>query len=69
LNAVKSGAIPDLRRTNAATHAMFEQIVRGGSRRTLGMPSFANDISAEQARWIQAFILDQARQAAAASKP
>jgi quinohemoprotein ethanol dehydrogenase len=63
-NLVKSGAIPDLRRTNAETHAMFEAIVRGGARRALGMPSFAQDISADQARLIQAFILDQARQAA-----
>src|SRR6476469_4185674 len=37
-NFVKSGAIPDLRRANEATHATFEQIVRGGARRTLGMP-------------------------------
>ena len=69
LNLVKSGAIPDLRRSNAATHATFELIVRGGARRVLGMPSFANDISAEQARLIQAYILDEARQAAAVSKP
>jgi len=69
LNLVKSGAIPDLRRSSAATHAMFETIVRGGARRVLGMPSFANDISADQARLIQAFILDQARRASAVSKP
>ena len=68
-NLVKSGAIPDLRRSNAATHATFEMIVRGGARRVLGMPSFANDISAEQARLIQAYILDEAQQASASSKP
>jgi mono/diheme cytochrome c family protein len=68
-NLVKSGAIPDLRRTNAATHAMFEEIVRGGARRTLGMPSFDKDISSSQARFIQAYVLDQARQAAASSTP
>jgi hypothetical protein len=58
---LKSGAIPDLRRTSAATHATFEQIVRGGARRTLGMPSFARDISSDQVRLIQAYVLDQAR--------
>ena len=67
-NLVKSGAVPDLRRSTAATHATFEAIVRGGARQVLGMPSFANDISAEQARMIQAFVLDQARQASANSK-
>lgn len=67
-NFVKSGAIPDLRRSNAATHATFDAIVRGGARQTLGMPSFANDLSADQARMIQAFVLDQARQASASSR-
>ena len=61
LNAVKSGAIPDLRRANAATHGTFELIVRGGARRVLGMPSFAKDISSAQTRLIQAYILEQAR--------
>ena len=68
-NLVKSGAIPDLRRSNAATHATFEAIVRGGARRTLGMPSFARDITSDQVRLIQAYVLDQARQAAAKSTP
>ena len=62
---MKSGAIPDLRRSSAATHATFEQIVRGGVRRTLGMPSFAGDISSDQVRWIEAYVLEQARQASA----
>ena len=68
-NLVKSGAVPDLRRSNAATHAAFELIVRGGARRALGMPSFADDISADQARLIEAFVLEQARQASVTSKP
>ena len=70
LNLVKSGAIPDLRRSSAATHALFEAIVRGGVRRALGMPSFAEDLTSEQVRWIQAFVVDRARKAAAApSRP
>lgn len=61
-NLVKSGAIPDLRRSNAATHATFEAIVRGGARKALGMPAFDKDISSAQARLIQAYVLDLARQ-------
>ena len=64
-NYVKSGSIPDLRRANEATHATFEQIVRGGARRALGMPSFAKDLSSEQVRMIEAYVLDQARLASA----
>ena len=67
-NYVKSGSIPDLRRANEATHATFEQIVRGGARRTLGMPSFAKDISSDQVRMIEAYVLDQARQVSSLSR-
>lgn len=66
-NLVKSGAVPDLRRTTAATHATFEAIVRGGARRSLGMPSFDRDISSDQAKLIQVYLLDLARQASSAS--
>jgi len=62
-NLVKGGAVPDLRRTTAATHATFEAIVIGGARSALGMPSFAKDLSPAQVRLIQAYVLDQARQA------
>jgi mono/diheme cytochrome c family protein len=67
-NYVKSGAIPDLRRANEATHATFEQIVLGGARRTLGMPSFAKDMTSDQVRMIHAFVIDQARHASAAKQ-
>ena len=67
LNGVKSGAVPDLRRSTAATHAAFDSIVRGGARRSLGMPSFKDDLSADQVRWIEAYILDSARHAAVVS--
>jgi quinohemoprotein ethanol dehydrogenase len=66
-NYVKSGSIPDLRRMNDATHATFEQIVLGGARRTLGMPSFAKDMSSDQVRMIHAYVIDQARKAATVS--
>jgi quinohemoprotein ethanol dehydrogenase len=63
LNLVKSGAVPDLRRSTAETHGQFEAIVRGGIRRGLGMPSFTDDLTSEQVRWIEAYVLDRARQA------
>jgi hypothetical protein len=56
---------PGSPRANEATHATFEQIVRRRRRRTLGMPSFAKDISSDQVRMIQAYVLGQARQASA----
>jgi len=59
-NLVKGGAVPDLRRTMAATHATFEAIVLGGARKALGMPSFARDLTPSQVRLIQAYVLDQA---------
>lgn len=60
-NLVKGGAVPDLRRTTAETHATIDSIVLGGARRQLGMPSFAKDLAAAQVRMIQAYVLEQAR--------
>ncbi|MBY0489268.1 MAG: PQQ-dependent dehydrogenase, methanol/ethanol family [Gemmatimonadaceae bacterium] len=60
-NLVKGGAVPDLRRSVASTHAMLDSIVLGGARRTLGMPSFAKDLTPAQLKLIQAYVLDQAR--------
>ena len=60
---MKGGAVPDLRRTAAATHANFEAIVLGGARQVLGMPSFAKDLNAAQVRLIQGYVVDKARRA------
>jgi PQQ-dependent dehydrogenase (methanol/ethanol family) len=60
VNVVSSGALPDLRYTSAATHAMFDTIVRGGARRVQGMPSFAADLTSAQVRLIQAYVLARA---------
>jgi quinohemoprotein ethanol dehydrogenase len=69
LNLVKSGAVPDLRRSTAETHRAFGRIVRGGERRGLGMPSFEADVSPDQVRQIEAYVLDQAREASKARRP
>ena len=45
---------------------MFEEIVRGGARREFGMPSFAEDLTSDQVRFIHAYILDRARESAKA---
>lgn len=53
-------------RHSPLTQEAFEQIVRGGVRRELGMPSFGDDITSEQLRSIQSFILWRARESAEA---
>src|SRR5205085_9038640 len=65
-HGVSGGALPDLRYCTGATHAMFERIVRGGARRVLGMPAFANDVSVDQVRMIQAYGVDEATSSARA---
>ncbi len=66
MNVVSGGLVPDLRFVAAPTHGMFEEIVRGGLRREFGMPSFAEDVTSAQARLIQAYVLDRARESARA---
>ncbi len=65
--AISGGSVPDLRYASDATHEMFEEIVLGGARRELGMPSFTGDITPAQVRLIHAYILDRARESAQAS--
>jgi len=67
LNVV-AGPIPDLRYASAQTHAQFDRIVRGGARATLGMPTFGDLLSADQAKAIQQYILSRARESAAARR-
>jgi quinohemoprotein ethanol dehydrogenase len=63
-DAVSGGSVPDLRYTTAAMHERFEEIVRGGALRELGMPSFSEDVTAAQVRLIHAYVLDRARESA-----
>ncbi|MFY9527391.1 MAG: PQQ-dependent dehydrogenase, methanol/ethanol family [Candidatus Acidiferrales bacterium] len=64
MNVVSGGSVADLRFVAAPTHGMFEEIVRGGLRREFGMPSFSEDLTSAQARLIQAYVLDRARESA-----
>jgi hypothetical protein len=45
---VGAGSVPDLRRINAATYALFSQIVRGGLFKDAGMPVFADAIREDE---------------------
>lgn len=60
------GSVPDLRYAGTPTHEMFEEIVRGGARREMGMPSFSEDVTSAEVRLIHAYILDRARESARA---
>jgi len=55
-----SGLYPDLRTASAETHEQWDAIVLGGIRTQKGMPSFADVVSAEDARAVQAYVLDRA---------
>jgi quinohemoprotein ethanol dehydrogenase len=56
--------VPDLRYTTTAMHERFEEIVRGGALREVGMPSFSEDVTGAQVRLIHAYVLDRARESA-----
>ncbi len=60
LGAESSGLYPDLRTASPETHAQWDAIVRGGIRTDKGMASFAGSVSQEDARAVQAYILDRA---------
>lgn len=66
-NAV-AGPIPDLRYASKQVHDQFEDIVLGGQRETLGMPSFKKILNAEQVRAIEADVLSRAAESARVEK-
>ena len=64
---IGGGEIPDLRYATSFVHERFEKIVRGGEREPMGMPSFAQRFDSDEVRKIQAYVLNAAKRAAAAS--
>jgi len=64
LNVI-AGPILDLRYATAEVHGTFDDIVRGGIRAPLGMPSFEGKLDADQVRAIQAYVLARAQESAA----
>ena len=65
---VVAGPIPDLRYASKDVHDQFEQIVLGGQREMLGMPSFKKILNADQVRAIQAYVLSRAAESAKAAE-
>jgi quinohemoprotein ethanol dehydrogenase len=60
--------IPDLRRTSAATHAVFNDIVMRGALQARGMPGFDDVLSEAQVAQVQAHVISVAREAYAAEQ-
>jgi PQQ-dependent dehydrogenase (methanol/ethanol family) len=67
--AIGGGSIPDLRYSTPETHAQFDAIVLGGTRADRGMPPFGDLFGPEQARALQAYVLQLADAAARAAGP
>jgi quinohemoprotein ethanol dehydrogenase len=63
-NDAVAGALPDLRYASKGVHEQFEKIVLGGARASLGMPSFAKILKAEQVHAIEAYVLSRAAESA-----
>jgi quinohemoprotein ethanol dehydrogenase len=57
---VGAGSVPDLRRINAGTYALFSQIVRGGLYKNAGMPVFADVIREDELPALKAYIINEA---------
>jgi quinohemoprotein ethanol dehydrogenase len=60
LLAVSSGVVSDLRFASPDTHASWDDIVRGGSLSAIGMASFRDLLSKEDAEAIRAYVISRA---------
>jgi len=54
------GPTPDLRWSAAQVHAIWQDIVRGGVLKSLGMVSFAEFVSEDDAEAIRQYVLSEA---------
>ena len=61
--SIVATAVPDLRRMSSDTHQQFTAIVLGGSKKSLGMPSFAGTLDYESSEAIRSFVIAKAREA------
>nr|WP_100548749.1 MULTISPECIES: PQQ-dependent dehydrogenase, methanol/ethanol family [unclassified Pseudomonas] len=59
VGAVSGGLIPDLRHTDQWRRDNFQQIVRDGILRPLGMPSFKNSLSVAEVEQIKAYVMSR----------
>ena len=60
-------AMPDLRYMAPATHAVWQGIVLGGSRRLQGMPAVDVKLSVEDSEALHAYLIEQAWKAYSAN--
>jgi len=67
-DVISGGMFPDLRYMSPETHMEFRNIVLGGSRTARGMASFADQINADDANAIYAYIVSEAARTAGASR-
>ena len=59
MNVAGGGVLPDLRYATAETHASWDAIVLGGSRRDKGMPAFGGIFSKEDSDAVHAFVINE----------
>ena len=61
--SVVATAVPDLRKMSSGIHQQFTAIVLGGSKKNLGMPSFAGTLDDKAVAAIRAFVISEALKA------
>lgn len=61
--AVSGGLVPDLRRSSAGVHKIWNTIVLGGALKDAGMPEFDGVISAHGSDAIHAYVIERAQRA------
>ena len=61
--AVSGGVTPDLRYSNAETHAQWDAIVLGGMKQANGMPAFGNILAPEDSQAVRNYVLERAQRA------
>lgn len=61
--AASGGITPDLRYSNADTHAAWAEIVLGGTKQANGMPPFGHILAQEDSEAVRNYVLERARRA------
>ena len=61
--AVSGGLVPDLRRSSAGVHSIWDAIVLDGALKDAGMPGFDGVISAHGSEAIHAYVIERAQRA------
>lgn len=59
VGAMSGGLVPDLRKSDDSRRSLFQQIVREGVLRPLGMPSFGDTLSVDDVEKIKAYVMSR----------